>query len=157
MGAPARLPSPPVELRPYDRFTDQNFVFSNWVRPFAESEIAKQLGTHYMSRWTDVVRDLIDRPETTTLVATSPKDRDLICGFACGRVSRLGAEKVVHWVYVRPPARNRGVASQLLAPFVGDDIKIINTTHRTTDLTAILLQHRMRFRVRHDHTRIWLP
>lgn len=136
----------PLRTRLYDDATDRAFVISSWVRSYEHTLIGGMLGAHYQSRWTEVVRRLLET--STTHVATSEADPDVLIGFAC-----VAPPATIHYLFVKPFARRKGVA-QLLLSSAGITTPFV-TTHRTIDVERIAQQHRGLLRF--DLTRIWLP
>lgn len=97
----------PFSIRPYEP-RDQPFVIDSWLSSFRTSYYA---GLISMSRYFNVmwpeVAAIIDRDDTTTLVAELPSGRDRLVGFICGRpVSNSGPW--VHYVYTKANYRQGG-------------------------------------------------
>lgn len=100
----------PVVLRPMVP-GDRNCVLDSWLR----SHHRRWFGSHLSDRaYSRGQRNLVEAllARCAVLVAAFDEDPDTILGWSCTSTC------VVHYVWVRHEFRRRGIASQLLAPYL---------------------------------------
>lgn len=104
------------------------FVWHSWLNSYAgyhhtarareggyltaeNRPLGARLKDRYYQEHTRVVKEFTSRGRT--VIACSPDDDDVLCGFACGELHETGV-RVVHYVYVKPPTRGLGIARALV-------------------------------------------
>lgn len=101
---------------------DVPFVFSSWLRSYADSDFAKAHRKQiYFQLHHAVIERCMARPSTTVLVACSPSDETQILGFLVAErlpgapVAQLPEHRtVVHFGYTKSPLRRQGVMAALM-------------------------------------------
>jgi hypothetical protein len=120
------------EYRPADLAPDADeraFVISTWASSYKHSHFA---GLIRSEDWAAVMHDqlgkLIDRSTVRTLVAWDPP------AFLYGHIvgDTAGATPIVHYVYVKDPFREAGIARGLFAAMGVDPAKPFVYTSRTS-------------------------
>ena len=102
-------------------------VFSSWIKPLrrqndleheewarrhiGQPPVAKRLYCDGLHRQIEL---LLSRPNTFVLGALGPDDLTVL-GFIVGERSINSARPTIHWVSVKEPYRNSGIATRLLA------------------------------------------
>lgn len=98
-------------VRPYD-VSDKAFIMSTFLRGlyYGDSWFSQIDKSSFMNNYKHVVESLIDTGNTVVLVACLKDEPSVILGY-----SILGNElNRVHFVYVKKPWRNQGIATRLL-------------------------------------------
>lgn len=106
-----------IETRPAEK-PDLAFIFSSWLKSFRESEFAKGIPTSlYYREHHRLIERLLERAQV--LVACNPESPSQIYGWICFERSRA---RVIHYVYVKQPFRELGIAKRLLeAALAGEE------------------------------------
>lgn len=73
--------------------------------------------TVYFAEMHEVIKGILNAPNTTLIVACDRDDSSTIFGYAVAQ--QIGAALVIHWVYVKHPFRNFGVGRHLEAAVKG--------------------------------------
>lgn len=115
MTTTAAPPAPPRQRRPVraPRKTDQAYVSSTWLKQMADVDRDYSRG----ARWGQAgkhVDMVMERADTRALIWHVPQREDDIVGWIVF-AEIPGDTPVVHFVYVRRDARERGIAAELLA------------------------------------------
>lgn len=100
------------QLRPLTE-ADLPFVLDCWVKSYQRSHHARACGKQYHT-----IQDAIAKrhiANSAVLVCCLDEDPETIVGWA------VTGPGVVHYVYVKMNWRRRGVASKLLAPYLGQE------------------------------------
>lgn len=107
-----------VLLRPCET-QDRGYILEHWVRAHSHTADAFHAGQNFMPGMWATAESILDRARC--LVACAAADRSVILGFA------IVEGNVVHYVYTRPDVRHQGIATQLLAPLLGN--KAVRYSH----------------------------
>lgn len=92
---------------------DRPFVIATWSSSYKSSPYAGILFTDdYATVMHATINRVLDRPETTTLLACDRDDRDFLYGYIVGE---LADTPIIHYAYVKTPYRRSGIARGLLA------------------------------------------
>ena len=93
---------------------DRRFVISAWSSSFKVSYSAGIISSEDWApvMWTQIGK-LLERPETTTVVAFERDEPTFLYGFVSGDVTEPKAP-IVHYVYAKEAFRRAGVAQALL-------------------------------------------
>lgn len=109
---------------------ERRFITSQWSSSFKSSHYA---GMIYTDDWATVMHPqisrVLDRPDTTTIVAFDDKDRRFLYGFICGDVSQR--PPIVFYVYIREPFRKWGYARGLFGELGVDPTRHFLYTAKT--------------------------
>jgi GNAT superfamily N-acetyltransferase len=94
---------------------DREFIVSTWSSTYKASHFS---GPVYTDRYASVMHEafgnVLDRPEATALIACERDDPDFFYGHIVGEVQR-GEAPIVHYVFVKAPYRQTGIARGLFA------------------------------------------
>lgn len=102
--------------------TDTPFIVDSWLKSDQHTRQARDVGRGiYFANHSKVVKAILARGDTRTLVAHVPDNEDAILGWAA-----MGLN-TAYYVYVRSDARRMGIARALLAPLLGR--KGVDYTH----------------------------
>lgn len=98
---------------------DQSYIASTWVRSFVERQRNNQYS--HAKRAGELVDKILDNKDTAVLIAHKVSDNRTILGWIA---YSKGTQSVVHYLYIRYPVRQHGIASQLLSSlgFAVDDV-----------------------------------
>lgn len=112
--APAPPPAFEPAIRPWRPDRERALVAHSWSQSYRDSpEMRRRFGTwaDYKAAYIPVIDAILDRDDTTVLVAVDPAD--IAVGWmAFARWPRIDT---VHWLWVAMQHRRRGVARELLA------------------------------------------
>ena len=118
---------------------DQIFIVSGWSSSQRMSrDIPLVQMTDWAALWHPVVRAVLARPRSQTLVAHGA----LRQGFICFEHSAIGNPPLVNYVYVAQPYRRQGIASGLFAAADIDPASRFEYACRTKMSWELLEQHR---------------
>lgn len=123
---------PGVSVR-FANETDINFITSSWLKSFRDGYFNATVGNRvYFDQHHRVLEKLL--PRASVLIACNEEKPDQIYGWLCFEV--LDRHLVLHYVYVKDPFRQMGLAQQMF-DFVmkSQDLDLIQnrvlTTHQT--------------------------
>lgn len=122
----------PIHIRPI-RPTDLAFVRDSLWRSHHTATRTKGAKRPFRAYYIAVLDSLLEREETSALVAVNPEDKDQILGWLLYADFEI---PVIHYVYVKEPYRGFGLASTLLeAAGIGDQY-VYTFTNRWSELLA---------------------
>lgn len=118
-----------IRVRPANE-EDVPFIFNSWLKSYRNSFFARDIhSTVYYSEHHKVLEKIIKN--NSVLVACNPEESNQIYGYIIsGKVQNV---IVVHYVYVKQPYRNLGIA-KLLGAAVGHDKEVPGFHTHTTRL-----------------------
>lgn len=119
-----------VEIRPIQE-GDINFIYSTMLRGLyyaADSFYSLIEKKVFFQKYDVVLKALLNKPDTSVLIACLAAEPEIILGYA------LIGPGTLHYVYVKPAWRNRGIAALLCEPR-GEAIRAY--THCTHTVPAI--------------------
>ena len=100
----------PIILRE-GRESDRNLVLQSWIRSHRGYWFGRKVADASYSKGQEwLCKRLLDR--CALLVAAFDEDPDFIAGWACTSTG------TVHYVWIRPALRRKGIAKRLLAPYL---------------------------------------
>ena len=100
----------PIAIRPFDRLSDEDFVYATWIKSFRDSPYARAIPTPlYTIGQRSRICAILDGAETIIHVACDPDTPELIYGYAV-----WGNRDMLHYVYVKGQYRKLGIAKALL-------------------------------------------
>ncbi len=100
---------------------DLPFVYATWLKQVVKNCV----GFEHLSdarlyhKQMQVVKSILSR--AATLVAHLPDDPHVILGYLVLEKSRRVARPIIHWIYVKSPWRENGIAAQLLGELSPND------------------------------------
>ena len=106
---------------------DLNFIRASWLRSFCDSQFARAAAPSYWVEHLKVRDKLLTR--CGAVVARVEEVPTSVCGWACFEAN------AIHYVFVKPRWRRKGIAKKLLEPF--DLAPSVVYTHRTKDSERI--------------------
>lgn len=99
-------------IRPYDPEQDQRFLWDSWSKSFKHSRYAGVVrNIDYHAATVSVIEDLLRRGAVVEVVCARHRP-DQILGYVCWEA--LGKDRALHYVYVKDPFRQEGLATALL-------------------------------------------
>lgn len=106
---------------------EHRFVLDSWVKSY--QDLMPPYGrTHGLDRWGWTKRVAEWALATTpTVVLTLQDAPDVVLGWCCGKPG------LVHYIYVKGPARRQGLATELLGVVLGEHpskVRGVRMTHR---------------------------
>lgn len=109
-----------VTIRP-GALTDEPMIFSAWLHSLRHENALFRLIEQeaYFRHYHEIIRRILDRPQTIVLIACLREDEDVNLGFS------VLEPNILHWVFVKPAWRGIGLMHDL----VPNEIKYI--THFT--------------------------
>lgn len=103
---------------------DEPFIFSSWLRSYRGSSFARQVPNPiYYRHQHKLIEGVLNHPHRVALIACNPEDREQIFGYVIG--TREAKNLYLHWIYVKHPLRNFG-----LARFLEEDLLDIYDPHQ---------------------------
>lgn len=137
--------SPPVAYRQLDP-TDESFVYNSFLKSFRDSPMVRGVpNTIYFVKQHEIIEKYLANPDAQNIVACNPEDPSQIYGYILGQtISAIPKDAAaLHWVYVKQPFRNWGIARALYQKFlsvVGELISLsaIYYTHRVKTADRLL-------------------
>ena len=117
----------PIRLR---KATEEDipFIFNSWLKSYRKSEFAKDItATVYFSEHHKVLRRLIDTSQV--IIACNQDSPDQIYGWICAGMT--DGIFTLHYLYIKKPFRNFGIAKNLLNAFEHDPTFASVCTHVT--------------------------
>lgn len=99
-----------IEIRSYFRKEDTAIVFSSWLNGlyYGNSWFKCIPKTIFMNSYHDIVDKILNHKDTSALIAVLKEDTDVIVGYS------IYSEDKLHWVYVKPHWRKKGIAKSLI-------------------------------------------
>ena len=98
-----------LEIRPLES-DDRAFVVKSWLNSYRLSPFGRQIvGTVYWDGQKAAIDRILSRPGTTAQVACLASSPYVLFGYV------VTEGDVLHYVFVKPDARNYGIGSALLA------------------------------------------
>lgn len=99
--------------------SEHNFIYNSFLKSYRDSPMVKGVpNTIYFKKQHDLIELFLVDPRSRAIVACNAQDPEQIYGYILAQ-SRPGDAQgdvlVVHWVYVKQPFRNLGIAKQLFA------------------------------------------
>jgi GNAT superfamily N-acetyltransferase len=99
-------------IRPWLEDRERAFVAHSWRESYKDSPETRRLKwPDYKALYVPVLDAILDRPDTTVLVAADPAN--IVVGWIA--FARWPSIDTVHWLWVQMQHRRRGVARALLA------------------------------------------
>lgn len=98
-----------VAFRPFVA-SDHNFILNSWLKSWRNGPLRSIPNEQYYAEQTFVVQQLLANSRVT--VACSPDDAEQIFGYIVSQDSPAG--RYVHYLYVKLPYRQVGIARALL-------------------------------------------
>lgn len=131
------MSQPLWSLRPLSP-NDIPFVFNSWLKSYRESpQVACIPNTVYYDKFHATIEQVMN--DSAILVACSPEDPNLLYGYV---VAELKDETLIfHWVYVKHPFRNFGLAKEMEKEILTISHKNVAYTTRTR-ITDSLVKNR---------------
>lgn len=107
------IPTDAIVVRAYDKDTDEDFIYSTWIRNYKHSSyFAKRIKPSVFFKEHHIVIDhLMQKPEMVCLVAHPKNDQDTLLGYAV--FEKLDDRHVVHFTYVKDAFRMMGIAKTI--------------------------------------------
>lgn len=100
--------------------SDKNFIMSSWLRGFHGSFCTGPIRDNmYWHVYKLEIEDILENPDVSIRVACSSSDEDLIIGYSVEESGHV--LPVIHWVFVKPMYRRKGVAKILCKGVKGKD------------------------------------
>ena len=112
----------PMFIRPMSA-GDINYVRSSWFRNY--QPLAKVSGSTFARFHPKLIDELLASDDASTVIACAEEDPTVIHGWACGE-----ADGPLHFAYVPPNLRGRGIAKEMIQAVLGSYPNHINVTHR---------------------------
>lgn len=97
---------------------DRALIMSAWLRGFKDSYNTGPIRDNlYWTVYKDEIEHILSKDDVTIQVACNSEDEDQILGFS---VTESGhSVPVLHWIFVKPWARGKGIAKLLLSDIKG--------------------------------------
>lgn len=95
---------------------EHNFVFHSFLKSYRDSPMVRGVpNTIYFKKQHDLIETFLIDPRSRAIVACNPQDPEQVYGYILAQSlpSDNGDLLVVHWVYVKQPFRNLGIAKAL--------------------------------------------
>ena len=123
----------PIAIRAFDRLSDEDFVYSTWMKSFRDSSYARAIPTqlYNMGQRSRIYR-VLEAKDTVVQIACDPNTEELIYGYMVSAYPN-----VLHYVYTKGQYRKLGIAKALLANHIG---KTTIYTHKGDIRTEKLLK-----------------
>lgn len=113
---------------------DLPFIFNSWLKSFRDSpQVQGVPNTLYYAEQHALIGQLLK--DSYVLIACNPDDPGQIYGYAVGCAKPEPDHSVLHWVYVKHPFRNFGIAKALVHDVCGD--RPLYYTHRVKNSDRI--------------------
>lgn len=101
----------PLQLR-FGQSTDLNFIYNSWLKSVADTFFAHGMPKKiYYDLHAEVIKDLLEC--SRVIVAVNPEDSEHIFGFIVYHPDYQHNRLILHFVYVKQPYRQLGVANKL--------------------------------------------
>jgi GNAT superfamily N-acetyltransferase len=132
-------PQTVIEVRPYRKAEDLNFVYSSWLRSYKHSSYwAKRIRHNvFFAGHQAMLNYLFAKPTFQCAVACSPEDPTQIFGYLAYEKATEGAQPIVHFVFVKDDFRKMGVARKLFEA-AGITPPSLTFTHWTYTVDALV-------------------
>ena len=118
----------PVAIRDYDKTSDEDFLYSTWMKSYSESSWGRSIPVPlYNIGQRKRIDRIMENPKTYILVACQEGTPELIFGYMVGELP-----SIIHYLYVKNAYRNSGIAHRLLY-HLGNS-PIITYTHKPKDI-----------------------
>lgn len=102
---------------------DINYVRNSW---FKNHRPSASVGRNMFARnHPSIIDEILDSDTASTVIATSEEAPDTIHAWACGEI-----DGPLHYAYVTPELRGRGIARELIKVVLGRYPNHIEVTHR---------------------------
>lgn len=133
---PAASETEEILVRPA-KATDLNFILSGWKKSYRIGDLCAGVGNdRYYEAQHKIIAVLLQR--ATTLIACDAAAPDVDLGFVCAEVLP-GAERVLHYVYVKDDFRRHGICNMLIAGLDEmEPAERTTCTHRTRKGKALM-------------------
>jgi ribosomal protein S18 acetylase RimI-like enzyme len=116
----------PLVIREYRPVSDADFIYSTWIKSFAESNRSVPKPIYNLSQRSRINKILED--QTSYVLVACPEDtEELIYGYLVGT-----ATNVIHYMYCKMDYRQQGVGKKLLEHL--DMNEPILYTHKPNDI-----------------------
>lgn len=127
-----------ITTRPMEK-DDVRLVLDSWLKSYRISPWAGCVPNHlYYDVHHECIEQLLARG-AEVLVAAAKHDKTRILGWIC--TERTRDLNVIHFIYVKDPFRQRGLASHLLETVFGTQENRIHYTFRTRDGACLIGEH----------------
>lgn len=117
-----------IAIRFYNRAIDEDFVYSTYLKSYAQSISCRAIPLDLYNAGARRRLDRLLNSDTNILIAHPPETPEMIYGWLA-----LRDEQVVHYIYVKRPYRQQGIAKALLAPQLGG-LEPTLYTHRGSEI-----------------------
>lgn len=114
----------PVVYRMMDA-SDHAFVYNSFLKSYRDSPMVRGVpNTIYFAKQHDLIELILTSPTSQAVVACNPTDPTQIYGYLLGQAFPAiheGSQAIaigLHWVYVKQPFRNLGIAKTLYEKFM---------------------------------------
>lgn len=112
----------PMFLRPM-LGSDINYVRSSWFKNY--QPLAKVSPSTFSKYHPRLIDEILASKQASTVIACTDSDPNVVHGWACGEI-----DGPLHFAYVPPNMRGRGVARAMISAVLGQYPNHINVTHR---------------------------
>ena len=109
--------------------TDEKFVLFTWLNGlYFGNDWFKEINQDiYMDRYCQIIKNLMRKKTISIRCACLKSDMDVVLGY-CVQQSLDDKNKIIHWIFVKPPFRKMNIATMLIE----DDLKKVQfVTHLT--------------------------
>lgn len=91
---------------------DINFIFATWLNGLRYGSDFYGLvdKASYFKNYHEVIKNIIERPTASILVACLTDDNDTIIGYS------ISEPTILHWVFTKPVWRKLGIGKDLIPP-----------------------------------------
>lgn len=115
--------------------SDIPFVFNSWLKSYRESpQVVGVPNTVFYDKFHQVIEQIL--PKSVVIVAHDPEDQSIIYGYVVAEYT--GRDLVFHWVYVKHPFRNFGLAKALEQEILTIAHQSVYYTPRTRTIDSIM-------------------
>ena len=120
-----------ITVRPYNKATDEDMVYSSWLNFYRWSDFAKRIPERtFFENHRKVIDRIMQHPNAFGLVAVPANESEPILGYCIGYL--LENRRIVHFTFVKKQFQKMGIAKELWrVSQVQPDL--VEYTHRTND------------------------
>lgn len=133
----------PIRLRNYDEKQDTNFILNSWLKSYRDSpQVNRMENSAYYHEQAKIIKELLKT--VNVLVACDKSDSNQIFGYLVSQ--RVDNTFCLHYVYVKLPFRNMGIAKMMIAARdheLGKEVGLY--THHTDPANKLAYKYRMMF------------
>lgn len=120
---------------------DRPFIYTTWLKSYKKESPFTQFvdSERFYKHHAKLIDKFFDNTNLITAVAHEVDDEEVILGYVIAE-RRQDEMDIIHYIFIKPPFRNFGIARSLLRS-LGIDLTKSEFTHWTYDLDSFFKTH----------------